>query len=82
MSTCHLEYINLCINDFFKDTTKLRSDYKCKENRQLGEHIPHKTQKCKGIHSTDQAEIIQIDSLYSADLKKCWELILVSLVVL
>ena len=24
--------------------------------------IPHKTQKCKGIHSTVQAEIIKIDS--------------------
>ena len=58
------------------------SDLKCKENRQNDEHIPHKTQKWKGIHSTDQAEIIEIYSLYSADLKKCWELILISLIFL
>ena len=34
----------------------------------------------KGIHSTVQTEIIEIDSLYPADLKTCWELILVSLI--
>ena len=33
------------------------------------EHIPNKTQKCKGIHSTVQAEILEIYSLYPADLK-------------
>ena len=38
-------------------------------NRQYDEHIPGKTQKWKGIHLTDQAEIIEIDSLYPADLK-------------
>ena len=48
------------------------SDFKCKEDRPYDEHIPHKTKKCKGIHSTVQAEIIEIDSLYPADLKKCW----------
>ena len=56
---------------------------KCKEKRQFwyDEHIPRKTQKCKGIHWTDQAEIIEIDSLYPADLQMCWELILVSLIL-
>ena len=60
--------------------TKPCSDLKYKENRKYDEHIPHKTQKCKGIHSTVQAEIIEIDRLYPADYKKCWELILVSLI--
>ena len=44
-------------------------DLKFKENRQYNEHSPYKTQKCKNIHSTVQAEIIDIDSVYPADLK-------------
>ena len=67
---------------FFLYSTKPCSDLKCKEDRKYDEHIPHKTQKCKGIHSTVQAEIIEIDSLYPADLKKCWEPILVSWIFL
>ena len=39
-----------------------------------------KLKNFKGIHLTDPAEIIEIDSLYPSDLKKCWELILVSLI--
>ena len=50
----------------FYDSTKPCSDLKCKENRKYDEHIPHKTQNCKGIHSTVQSEIIEIDSLYPA----------------
>ena len=34
----------------------------------------------KGMHSTVQTEIIEIDSIYPADLKTCWELILVALI--
>ena len=34
-------------------------DLKYKENRQYDEHIPLKTQKCKGKHLTVQAEIIE-----------------------
>ena len=34
---------------------------KCKENRQYNEHIPHKTKMCKGIHSTVQVEMIDIE---------------------
>ena len=34
-------------------------------------HVPHKTKKFKGLHSTDQVEIMNIDSFYPADLKKC-----------
>ena len=66
----------------FYDSTKPCSDLKCEENRQYDEHIPHKTQKCKGIHSTVKAENIEIESLYFADLKQFWELILVSLIFL
>ena len=62
--------------------TNLRSDFKCKENRQYDEHIPYKTQKCKGIHLTVQAEIMNIISVRPADFKKCWELDLVSLIFL
>ena len=58
----------------------LGSDLKCRENHQNDEHIPHKTQKCKGIHTTFQVEITEIDNLYPADLQKCWKLILVSLI--
>ena len=79
--TYYLENIYLCIVDI-QDPSNLSSDLKCKENRQYDEHIPQKTQKCKGIHSTVQAPIIEIDSLYPVDLKKCWELILVSLLFL
>ena len=43
---------------------------KCKESRLYDEHIPHKIPKCKGIHSTVQAEIIEINGLYHADFKK------------
>ena len=43
----------------FYDSTKPCSDLKCEENRQYDEHIPHKTQKCKGINSTIKAEIIE-----------------------
>ena len=53
-----------------------------KRKLQYDENIPDKTQKCKGIHSTVQAEIIEIDCLYPADYKKCWELLLVSLIFL
>ena len=63
----------------FLYSTKPCSDLKCKENPQYDEHTPHKTQKCKGIHSTVQADII---SVHPADLKKCWEPILVSLIFL
>ena len=45
-----------------KDTTNLRS-----ENRHYDEHIPHKTQKCKSIHLTVQAAIMNINSLHSAN---------------
>ena len=48
---------------------KTHSRLKCKENRLYDEHIPHKSQKCKGIHSSVQAQIIGIDSLYPADSK-------------
>ena len=50
--------------------------------RKYDEHFPRLTRKCKGKHSTIQAEIIKIDSINPADLKKCWELILVSLIFL
>ena len=39
-------------------------------------------QKCTGIQSTVQAEIIEIDILYPTYLKKCWELIPISLIFL
>ena len=68
LKTHHLENIHLCIMNFL-DLTKPCSDLKCKENRQYDEHIQHKTQKCKGIYSTVLDEIIEIDSLYPADLK-------------
>ena len=35
---------------------------KIQENPQYDENIPHKPQKCKGIQSTVQAEIIEMDS--------------------
>ena len=41
-----------------------------KENLQYDKHIPHETQKGKGIYSTIQAEITEIDSLYPAVFKK------------
>ena len=44
--------------------------------------IQYKIQKCKGIHSIVQAEIIEIDSFHPADKKKCWEPILVLLILL
>ena len=62
--------------------TNPRSKFKCKENRQYDKYITHKTQKCKGIHLTVQAEIMNIISVHPADFKKCWELILVSLIFL
>ena len=40
--------------------TKPCRDLKCKENRQYDEHIPQKNQKYKSIHSTVQAEIIDL----------------------
>ena len=43
------------------------SDSKCEENRQYNEYFPHKTQKCKGIHSTVQTKIIEIGNLYPTD---------------
>ena len=46
--------------------TNHRSDFKCKENRQYDDHIPHKTQTCKGIHLTVQAEIININNIHPA----------------
>ena len=64
----------------FKTRLSLAVDLNCKENRQYDEHITHKTQKCKGIHSIVQAKIIEIDSLHAADLKMCWEPILVLLI--
>ena len=67
----HLENLDLCIIDF-RYQTKLRSDLKFKDNRHYDEHISYKTQKCKGIHSTVQAEIVEIYNLYPVDLEKCW----------
>ena len=62
--------------------TYLRSDFKCKEIRKYNEHIPHKTQKCKGIHLSVQVEIMNIIRVHPADFKKCWKLDLVSLTFL
>ena len=64
----HLEYIDLCINNFL-DTTNLRIDLKCKEIRQYDKHIPHKTQRCKGIHLTVEAEIMNNNSVHPVDVK-------------
>ena len=55
------QHIDQCMIDLY-DSTKPCSDLKCEENRQYDEHIPHKTQKCKGIHSRGQDIIIEIDS--------------------
>ena len=65
--TYPLENIDLFLD--FKDPSKPRSDLKCDENRPYDEHSPYKTQQFKGIHSTVKGEIIDIDSLYSADLE-------------
>ena len=65
MKTCYLENIDLCIMDFLLPNEP-RGDLQCIENRQNDEHIPQQTQNCKNLHSTYQAEIIYIDSLYPA----------------
>ena len=57
--TSRFENIDLCMINFY-DPTKPCSDLKCKENRQYDEHISHKTQKSKGIHSTVQAELLKL----------------------
>ena len=49
------------------------------KNRQYDKHNPHKTKKCKDIHLTVQAEIMNINSVHHEGFKKCCELILVSL---
>ena len=54
----------------FLDTNNVRSDFEYKEKRQYDEHISHKTQKCKCIQLTLQAEIMKINSLHPLDLKK------------
>lgn len=41
-----------------------------KKNHQSYEHISHKTQKCKGLHSTIQAEIMNINSLLYLQIQK------------
>ena len=55
--------------------------FKCKENSQYDEHIPHQTQKCNDMHLTVQAEIVNIDSVHPADFEKCREFVLVSSVI-
>ena len=40
------------------------------KNCQNDEHIPHKTQKYKGIHLTVEAEIMIINNVHPADFKK------------
>ena len=58
------------------------NDLKCNENYQYNEHIPHETHMCKGIHPIVLTEILNMDSLYPAELKSCWEHTLVSFLIL
>ena len=69
LKTYNSEYIDMCILRHCKHRQHLLDfDFKFKENRQYDEHIPHKTQKCKGIHFKNvQAEIMNIYTVHPAD---------------
>ena len=77
LKTYHIK-IDLCITNFEYST----NHYNDQSQSLIRLAYPHKTQKCKVIHLTVKAEIFEIDSLYPADLKKCWELIMISVIFL
>ena len=68
--------------NLFLRPTKLCSDLKCKEFSNTTSIFHIKLKIVREYTQSIQANIIEIDSLYPADLKKCLDLILVSFIYL